>query len=150
MLNTKKLTSAIQFALFVGTASLVAGNALAQTQEPQTQEEPRSLDRIEVTGSRIRQVDIETAQPVTFITRQEIEKQGFQSVGDILQNVTSAGSPALSRSTVLAGGESSGGSYIDLRNLGPNRTPFQNVTDEEEKQLRAELEAIDFFNRCNK
>lgn len=34
--------------------------------------------------------------------------------------------------------------------LGPNRTPFQNVTDEEEKQLRAELEAIDFFNRCNK
>lgn len=34
--------------------------------------------------------------------------------------------------------------------LGPNRTPFQNVTDEEEKQLRAELEAIDFFNKCNK
>lgn len=34
--------------------------------------------------------------------------------------------------------------------LGPNRTPFQNVTDEEEKQLHAELEAIDFFSRCNK
>lgn len=34
--------------------------------------------------------------------------------------------------------------------LGPNRTPFQNVTDEEEQQLRAELEAIDFFSRCNR
>lgn len=34
--------------------------------------------------------------------------------------------------------------------LGPNRTPFQNVTDEEEIQLRKELEAIDFFNHCNK
>ncbi|MBQ7634871.1 MAG: dihydrodipicolinate synthase family protein [Bacteroidaceae bacterium] len=34
--------------------------------------------------------------------------------------------------------------------LGPNRTPFQNVTDEEEAQLRKELEAIDFFNHCNK
>jgi len=34
--------------------------------------------------------------------------------------------------------------------LGPNRTPFQNVTDEEEARLKAELEAIDFFNRCNK
>ena len=34
--------------------------------------------------------------------------------------------------------------------LGPNRTPFQNLTDEEEAQLRAELEAIDFFNHCNK
>ena len=34
--------------------------------------------------------------------------------------------------------------------LGPNRTPFQNVTDEEEQQLRRELEAIDFFSRCNR
>ena len=33
--------------------------------------------------------------------------------------------------------------------LGPNRTPFRNVTDEEEVRLKAELEAIDFFNRCN-
>ena len=122
MLNHKKLTSAIQFALFVGTASLVAGNALAQTQEPQTQEEPRSLDRIEVTGSRIRQVDVETAQPVTFITRQEIEKQGFQSVGDILQNVTSTGTPPISRAAPLSSGENVGGTYISLRNLGAART----------------------------
>ena len=34
--------------------------------------------------------------------------------------------------------------------LGPNRTPFQNITPEEEVRLRAELEAIDFFNHCNK
>lgn len=34
--------------------------------------------------------------------------------------------------------------------LGPNRTPFQNITPEEETQLREELEAIDFFNHCNK
>ena len=34
--------------------------------------------------------------------------------------------------------------------LGPNRTPFRNITDEEEVQLRKELEAINFFNHCNK
>jgi len=33
--------------------------------------------------------------------------------------------------------------------LGPNRTPFQNVTDEEEKRLKAELDEIDFWNHCN-
>ena len=33
--------------------------------------------------------------------------------------------------------------------LGPNRTPFQNLTDEEEKAMKAELEAIGFFGRCN-
>ena len=34
--------------------------------------------------------------------------------------------------------------------LGPNRTPFQNVPDEEEARLKQELDAIDFWNKCNK
>lgn len=34
--------------------------------------------------------------------------------------------------------------------LGPNRTPFQNMTDAEEEAMKAELEAINFFERCNK
>lgn len=34
--------------------------------------------------------------------------------------------------------------------LGPNRVPFMSVTDEEEQELRRQLEAIDFFSRCNK
>lgn len=34
--------------------------------------------------------------------------------------------------------------------LGPNRIPFQNMTEQEEKAMKAELEAIDFFSRCNK
>lgn len=33
--------------------------------------------------------------------------------------------------------------------LGINRTPFQNVTAEEETVIRKELEAIGFFERCN-
>lgn len=34
--------------------------------------------------------------------------------------------------------------------LGPNRTPFRNVTDDEELSLRRELEQIGFFERCNR
>ena len=34
--------------------------------------------------------------------------------------------------------------------LGKNRIPFQNMTDEEEAAMKAELEAIGFFARCNK
>ena len=33
--------------------------------------------------------------------------------------------------------------------LGENRTPFNNMTDEEEARMKQELEAIDFFSRCN-
>jgi len=34
--------------------------------------------------------------------------------------------------------------------LGINRTPFQNISDSEEALIKSELEAIDFFTRCNK
>lgn len=34
--------------------------------------------------------------------------------------------------------------------LGDNRIPFQNMTDEEEIRMKAELNAIHFFDRCNK
>ena len=33
--------------------------------------------------------------------------------------------------------------------MGMNRTPFQNMTKEEERQMKKELEAINFFDRCN-
>lgn len=32
-------------------------------------------------------------------------------------------------------------------NLGINRTPFRNITDEEEKIIKSELDSIDFFNK---
>ncbi len=34
--------------------------------------------------------------------------------------------------------------------LGPNRVPFQNLTDQEEEELRRGLEEIGFFGRCNR
>jgi iron complex outermembrane receptor protein len=81
-----------------------------------------TLDRMEVTGSRIRGADMETQQPILTMSREDLEKQGYTSVADVLQNLTSAGQPAISRSDALASGENVGGYYIDLRNLGATRT----------------------------
>lgn len=39
--------------------------------------------------------------------------------------------------------------FIGL-DLGKNRTPFQNMTDEEEAAMKKVLETINFFDRCNK
>ena len=100
----------------VGVLGLTAAPAFAQEESGQT------LERIEVTGSRIRAVDVETAQPVFSISRQEIEAQGFASVADILQNISAAGSPPISRAAPLSSGENPGGQYIDLRGIGANRT----------------------------
>lgn len=114
-LNQSKLRTAVRFALCFGATGLMAGPALAQ-------EEATELERIEVTGSRIRQVEAENAQPILTITRADIEKQGFASVADILQNVPAVGTPPISRASPLSAGEAVGGQYVSLRNLGAART----------------------------
>src|SRR5688572_2485831 len=120
-MNHRNLRTAMRFGLLPAGIAIALAPAFASAQEG-GQQEATTLDKIEVTGSRIRQVDIETAAPVLQINRQDIENQGFQSVADILQNITAAGSPAISRTSPLSSGEAVGGQYIDLRNLGANRT----------------------------
>ena len=119
--KTSKLREAISFALAAG-AMAGTGAAFAQDQTADQSSQPTELDRIEVTGSRIPKADVETAQPIITLSRDQIQKQGFNSVADILQNLTSAGSPAISRADALASGEDVGGYYVDLRNLGAART----------------------------
>ncbi|HEY0503100.1 MAG TPA: TonB-dependent receptor [Lysobacter sp.] len=116
--KTTPLRDAIVYSLAVGTTALV-GTGVAVAQEEQ---QTTTLDRIEVTGSRIRQVDIETEAPVLTITRADIENQGFQSVADILQNISAVGAPAISRASPLTAGENVGGQFISMRNLGTQRT----------------------------
>jgi iron complex outermembrane receptor protein len=79
------------------------------------------LQRVEVTGSRIRQVDLETAQPVQVMTQEQIQKTGLVTVGDILNNLSSAGTPDFSKGGSLVSNRENGGQYISLRNLGANR-----------------------------
>ncbi|MCG8436184.1 MAG: TonB-dependent receptor, partial [Gammaproteobacteria bacterium] len=77
-----------------------------------------ALDRVEVTGSRIKRTDIETAQPVTIIQRADIERTGLTSLGELLPDLPSAGSTI--NTNVNNGG--TGATLIDMRNLGPRRT----------------------------
>lgn len=121
--KTTTLRDAICFALAMGaSAAAFAQQPVAPAADERQDAETTELDRIEVTGTRIRQVDVETSQPVTFVTRDDIEKQGFQSVADILQNISATGTPPISRASPLSAGENAGGTFISLRNLGAART----------------------------
>jgi iron complex outermembrane receptor protein len=106
--QSNKLRDAVVVALIAGAATSVTAQA----------QEATNLDRISVTGSRIKSTDIETSQPVLSLTRADIEKQGVTSVADILQRVAANGA-ALNR-TFNNGGDGSAG--ISLRNLGSDRT----------------------------
>jgi len=81
-----------------------------------------TLDRLEVTGSRIRSVDVETAQPIFTVSSEDIKRSGLVSVGDILQNLTVSGTQTFSKAAVLASNSEQGGQYVNLYNLGEQRT----------------------------
>ncbi|MFC3814740.1 TonB-dependent receptor plug domain-containing protein [Lysobacter sp. GCM10012299] len=122
-MNHRNLRTAMRVGMLPAGIAIALAPAFASAQEAAAEQQgATTLDRIEVTGSRIRGSDMETQQPIITLTRQDIDKQGFTSVADVLQNLTSAGSPAISRSDALASGEDVGGYYIDIRNLGAQRT----------------------------
>jgi iron complex outermembrane recepter protein len=114
--KTTKLRDAISFALVSGATAL-AGTGVAYAQETEGQQ-ATTLDRIEVTGSRIKRTDIETSQPILTLNREEIQAQGLTSVGDVIQNITTNG--AALNTTFNNGGN--GETQVSLRNLGSNRT----------------------------
>jgi iron complex outermembrane receptor protein len=89
--------------------------ALAQAQSTE------NVQRIEVTGSRIRQVDKETAQPIQVMTAEQIQRSGLVTVGDIVNSLSSTGTPAFSKGSVLTSNREQGGQFINMRNLGAQR-----------------------------
>jgi iron complex outermembrane receptor protein len=120
------LRDAIRRALFAGAVAALALPLHAQEGTGTTDAgtaAPKEMDTITVTGSRIqRAVDRENVQPVGIITREEMQRSGFQSVADLLQSSVVMGSPAISRSDALASGEAVGGAFVSIRNLGAART----------------------------
>lgn len=98
------------------TMALGAMSAFAQTPAPA---EP--MQRVEVTGSRIRAVDLETAQPVQVMNAEQIQKTGLVTLGDIINNLSSVGSPTFSKGGVLTSNREQGGDYINMRGLGAQR-----------------------------
>ena len=103
---------------------LLAGSAFAQDAAPadQAPAKAQNLDTITVTGSRIRSSDIETAQPVFTMDRQAIKATGLTNVDDILARMPSAGTPDITPQDTLASGADVGGRYVNIRNLGSQRT----------------------------
>ncbi|QDH71691.1 TonB-dependent receptor [Lysobacter alkalisoli] len=114
-MKTNKLRDAITFALVAG-ATAVAGTGVAVAQQT---EEATTLDRIQVTGSRIKRADIEGSLPVTVITRAELDSSGDISVADYLRG-TSFNSFGSFRPQSGSSAQSFAG--ISLRGLGEERT----------------------------
>ncbi|WP_115718042.1 TonB-dependent receptor [Gallaecimonas mangrovi] len=119
MTGKNKITQAIYLALIAGSSITAVSSAWAadDTDETTSTTDTKSTERIEVTGSRIKRVDMETTSPVTIISAADIQMSGQTSVGDVLNNV-SANSFGSWKGKSGYGSGYSATNNVDLRGLG--------------------------------
>ncbi len=84
------LSRTIQNSLGAGAVlSMALASGVAFAQDTDTDDDDSlELDRVEVTGTRIKRVDIEGATPITIITRADIDMSGDTSVAEVLRNLS--------------------------------------------------------------
>jgi iron complex outermembrane receptor protein len=80
--RTSRLSQAVRGAL------LLAMIPAAVSAQEAASEEITTLDRIEVTGTRIKTSEAEGLSPVQRITRADIDRSGLTSIADVLQTIT--------------------------------------------------------------
>src|SRR5688572_1851610 len=126
-LRRQSLANAIRFSLLLSLPGVVAAQeAPAPAPAPAS---PTTLDTVTVTGSRIKQTNLVTAQPVFVLDRAKLEQTGVQTVGEILQQLTSSGKALNAKFNSSGnfgfpsdgGGIGAGSAQVDLRNLGSKR-----------------------------
>ena len=116
-LNRKQLSLAVARALSAGAAvGLAAPMVYAQT--PPATPPVQKIEKIEVTGSRIPSLNLESESPVSVITAQDIGFTGIVSTSDILNQLPQAFADYGGNLSNGATGTAS----INLRNLGAART----------------------------
>src|SRR4029079_7506440 len=122
-LDANKLSSAVRLALSLGVAATAGtlGTAQAQTAaDTSPDQRSQSLETIVVTGSNIRRVDIETANPIVTIDKAAIQQSGKVTLGDLVQDLPAVTGPVTNPRVNNGGG--TGASTISLRGLGSART----------------------------
>ncbi|GIU41880.1 TonB-dependent receptor [Shewanella sairae] len=111
-MNLSAISLAISMAALTPT-TLFAAEAAGKS------EAKEEIEKIEVTGSRIKRADFEGVAPVTVITADDIANSGLNSISEVLQSSVANTGGSLN-------GESDGftdsASSVNLRGMGANRT----------------------------
>ncbi len=112
------LSDAVRYGLMAGLVGAVVAPVSAFAQDSEG-EEAKTLDRIEVTGSRLKRAEIEGAVPVIVIDRASIDATGDVSVADVLRDSTFA---SFGNFRPQSGSSAQSLATVDLRGLGSGRT----------------------------
>ncbi|MBU1309215.1 MAG: TonB-dependent receptor plug domain-containing protein, partial [Gammaproteobacteria bacterium] len=99
---------------------VVAG--LASTTSYINAEENPDVERMQITGSKIKRTDIETASPVSVISSADISISGISNVEDLLQEMSFSAGVAGNATNAYWTSGGYGTAQVNLRGLGIKRT----------------------------
>ena len=84
--------------------------------------QPKQLDAVQVTGSRIPRAQVEGPAPVTVVNAEQIKAAGFTSVPDVLRSLSQNNGYTQGQQNTTGAQSTPGAQAVDLRGLGPNHT----------------------------
>lgn len=115
MYTNNKLTNAVRLALVFGSAATAASFTSTVAAQEKAAEQ---VERVQVTGSRIKRTDMEGASPVSVFALDDIKKTGAVTVAEFLQTNAAAG--GFNESQSLS--QSKGAASVGIKNLSPEYT----------------------------
>lgn len=116
MLHRNALASALALALLAP----LAAQAQDTPQGAAPDNDVTQVDKVTVTGSRIKRAELEGPAPVTILTAEQIQAEGFVTVYDALATLNEAIGTV--EADVQWGSHTPNASPLNLRNLGPGRS----------------------------
>ncbi len=84
--SERKFWASLALALSVGFSPFAVAQPTAAS-NPSKDDETVTLEKFEVTGSRVKRLDIETPAPVVAYTATDIESKGYTNIGDFIQSL---------------------------------------------------------------
>ncbi len=115
-ISYKKLPAAVKNALMLGLGISVALPATVTAAE----DEQDSSERIVITGSRIKRVDVEGPSPIVTITKEDMDRQGYATVQDVIDGLSQNTGGSVDQSFTF--GFTPAASSVNLRGMGFGRT----------------------------
>ena len=115
MFTNSKIAKSVKLGLLIGSASV----ALTTTQAVAQQAGADTIEKIQVTGSRIKRTDLEGSTPITSITAEDIKLEGDYSVADALRSSSFNSFGSFSE---RSGSSAQSQATINLRGAGSART----------------------------
>ena len=119
MFTNSRLTKSVRLALAVGAVAVISSN---NVHAQEVEENAEAVEKISVTGSRIKRQELVSSSPINIINEVAIEITGASNVADFLNELPSAGIPGSADTNTNFRTSTTGLNTIDLRNLGPERT----------------------------